>query len=878
VWRGSFRARMLRAACRLCAGAPVALLATAMLLAAGAPAGHAGEAGRGFAVLIGVDDFSRAAGFDDLPACVNDALGIAAALATQALYTAPPGETRVHVFLAPRSGEPGVRPAEVLNAKVHVGFDDGSAPVLAALSEVAEKATRADDLVLVYLATHGLLAEAEPGQQLRFLLPGYQPDTPSTFLTFDQLAGSLQGVKAQVVFLLNACDAGGGTGSASEAYLERPLSQRHGYRCVIPSCARDEQSWIGPGKAQSLFGECVIEALHGKGLGGGQTEVTVHNLIEYLVDHVGKRALALGKQQTLTFQSVRQYSAGEYARVVLATVEPGPPAPALPSGPPVVTPIPAQGSAVGPTPARSLPPCITDAARPAGRARTAGLETPPPHARSAATAGRVVSQPADIWAAFPTELPAAAPPTVQEGWCTIPADRGRSLAPPAAPSRGVPPVYTVQRGDNLTLISRRLGVSTAELVRCNRLANPDQLTVGAALLLPEGGPQTTTPATTRPPLLPADADGFAKLPAQTPDHRYALPRLTVPLTLPALVPTPGTTGASEAAPPAPTAERALTTRATGMPHEPLALPPLAGPAGHAFQSNGRFATLPFTVPAGSGAQVLVDGTEAELWAGRLPLNDSLGKGEEVVVRQGDLEFWHGRLIKDVVRPADSPDGFLRRTLRVAPAVEGLVCTLRPVRGRVPHCDRGGGEPRLFAATREGNCLVCRDLPVGTYDLAVHLPGLTPIKARIPLSDGTGDAVVHLRSLLTARQVLRAIRTFEVSVKAMRRGDGQPELLAGGTVLSLAPTAEPLAVQALKRLQEAGVGDWRGVLAENPAPRPAPQSVGDDGAAPFSGVWEGEYRVEVATANGAPGVKLSSAPLMVLGEGEANRVDATLLVE
>jgi hypothetical protein len=272
--------------------------------------------------------------------------------------------------------------------------------------------------------------------------------------------------------------------------------------------------------------------------------------------------------------------------------------------------------------------------------------------------------------------------------------------------------------------------------------------------------------------------------------------------------------------------------------------------------------------------VLVDGTEAELSTGRLPL----GKGEEVVARQGGLEFWRGRLIADEVKPVDSPDGFLRRTLRVAPTVEGLRCTLRPVAGRVPYCDYAGGEARLLAAAREGVCLEWRDLPVGTYDLEIRLPGLGPIKAQLPLGDDPGDAVVHLRALLTERQVLRAVRTCEVSVRAMRRGNGLVEPLASGTVLTLAPAGEPLSVQALKSLQAAGVGDWRDLLAEHPAPGPDPQSVSDDGAVVFRGVWEGEYRVEAAPASGTPDPTLSSAPLMVLGEGDGNRVEAVLLVE
>jgi len=43
--------------------------------------------------------------------------------------------------------------------------------------------------------------------------------------------------------------------------------------------------------------------------------------------------------------------------------------------------------------------------------------------------------------------------------------------------------YKVQRGDNLTLISKKTGVSVQELVRLNSITNPNRLLVGQKLLL-----------------------------------------------------------------------------------------------------------------------------------------------------------------------------------------------------------------------------------------------------------------------------------------------------------------------------------------------------------------------------------------------------------
>jgi LysM repeat protein len=48
-------------------------------------------------------------------------------------------------------------------------------------------------------------------------------------------------------------------------------------------------------------------------------------------------------------------------------------------------------------------------------------------------------------------------------------------------------VYIVQRGDTLTLIAARLGVSPAALAQINGIANPDFIYVGQRLLMPGGG-------------------------------------------------------------------------------------------------------------------------------------------------------------------------------------------------------------------------------------------------------------------------------------------------------------------------------------------------------------------------------------------------------
>jgi LysM repeat protein len=76
-------------------------------------------------------------------------------------------------------------------------------------------------------------------------------------------------------------------------------------------------------------------------------------------------------------------------------------------------------------------------------------------------------------------------------------------APPTQPptTTTVGPVnYQVRRGDTLTAIARRFGVTIETIVAANQLANQDNLTEGQILRIPPAPPVTLaiTPATTTP--------------------------------------------------------------------------------------------------------------------------------------------------------------------------------------------------------------------------------------------------------------------------------------------------------------------------------------------------------------------------------------------
>jgi LysM repeat protein len=74
----------------------------------------------------------------------------------------------------------------------------------------------------------------------------------------------------------------------------------------------------------------------------------------------------------------------------------------------------------------------------------------------------------------------------------IAAPPGQSAAP-ATGQAGAPAKYVVQSGDTLSGIAAQYGLSSVDLVKANRLDNPDALSVGQELIIPG---QTAVPAVT----------------------------------------------------------------------------------------------------------------------------------------------------------------------------------------------------------------------------------------------------------------------------------------------------------------------------------------------------------------------------------------------
>ncbi len=90
--------------------------------------------------------------------------------------------------------------------------------------------------------------------------------------------------------------------------------------------------------------------------------------------------------------------------------------------------------------------------------------------------------------------------------------------------------YTVSRGDTLSAIASRHGVTMASLISANALTNPDALSIGQVLTIPGA---STAPA-------PKPAAPAAPAPQASP----SLPPVTAPAPVPAPAPQPAATSAS----------------------------------------------------------------------------------------------------------------------------------------------------------------------------------------------------------------------------------------------------------------------------------------------------------------------------------------------
>jgi hypothetical protein len=124
---------------------------------------------------------------------------------------------------------------------------------------------------------------------------------PATILSSDELTAALNAIQTQkVITLLDACHSGG-TGATKDALgLEEPalksldasaydqLKQGSG-RIIFASSKTDEVSFVMPGAANSLFTECMLEALDGKAKTDGDGTIRIFDVVSYVFTNVSQR-------------------------------------------------------------------------------------------------------------------------------------------------------------------------------------------------------------------------------------------------------------------------------------------------------------------------------------------------------------------------------------------------------------------------------------------------------------------------------------------------------------------------------------------------------------------------------------------------------------
>lgn len=108
------------------------------------------------------------------------------------------------------------------------------------------------------------------------------------------------------------------------------------------------------------------------------------------------------------------------------------------------------------------------------------------------------------------------PATVEEAVAAaMPAPRPSAPAPvPSTTSSDSTRTYVVGRGDSLSVIARRHGVSTAEIMILNNISDPNRIRMGQSLKLPAGAalkapeaPKAVTPKTSSAPAATSSAAG-----------------------------------------------------------------------------------------------------------------------------------------------------------------------------------------------------------------------------------------------------------------------------------------------------------------------------------------------------------------------------------
>jgi hypothetical protein len=160
----------------------------------------------------------------------------------------------------------------------------------------------ADSTAVVFFSGHGGKFE-DATNKGNYLIPY---DTrlnavKQTAISSDELTAALRAIpSSRVVVMLDACHSGGTgdpkdldpnnavfKGGLEEAAYDQ-LKQGSG-RVVIASSRSSEVSWVLPGAKNSLFTQCVLEAMDGQAKQSGDGMLRIFDLVNYLFEQVPAR-------------------------------------------------------------------------------------------------------------------------------------------------------------------------------------------------------------------------------------------------------------------------------------------------------------------------------------------------------------------------------------------------------------------------------------------------------------------------------------------------------------------------------------------------------------------------------------------------------------
>jgi Caspase domain len=241
----------------------------------------------GFAFIVGVggDDYMRAT--------ANDANKLAAILKDQKIA----GYGKDHVYCLTNQEANKVNIERKLNEFVGL---------------VKDRLDWKNATVIIYLSGHGVQIDTgrfDANTETIFeyyFVPYYPPNTDLrdfakntdnliSFTKIQQILAPLESVHKQFT-ILDCCHSGGANQMGAGAELTVTPSEEVRQRlsnatvsAVITSCKGEQKSFVKPDGQTTIFGECLFEALYGKGQSGVRDMVRFLALSSYLTEQVPER-------------------------------------------------------------------------------------------------------------------------------------------------------------------------------------------------------------------------------------------------------------------------------------------------------------------------------------------------------------------------------------------------------------------------------------------------------------------------------------------------------------------------------------------------------------------------------------------------------------